>query len=140
MRDGDKWYESADAMHEAKGLTRRLTEWAEGGTDGLTKVHEHWLSAEQINQLEAGHRVLPASGRRRSRGRSSWSRQIVEAAEAPSNSAPAREAPRLPPVPVAACLPRLIASRWPTGPPVRASARPLPCRWRYPRYVCDSRA
>ncbi len=63
VRDGEKWYESEEAVQTARGLTRRLTEWAEGATDGLTEVHEHWLTPEQIKQLEAGEALRAHKGK-----------------------------------------------------------------------------
>jgi hypothetical protein len=63
VKDGDTWYESQEAMRTAKGLTRRLTDWAEGGADGLTQVHEHWLTAEQVKHLEAGEPLRAHKGK-----------------------------------------------------------------------------
>ncbi|MCB9894156.1 MAG: hypothetical protein H6839_06900 [Planctomycetes bacterium] len=64
--DGDNWFESDDALQLAHGKTRRLTEWVDATEEqksGWKQVHGHWLTADEITQLDSGIPLKAHSGK-----------------------------------------------------------------------------
>ncbi|MBX3459405.1 MAG: DUF1570 domain-containing protein [Planctomycetes bacterium] len=62
VQDNGVWYESEDAVQHARGKTRLLQGWGDAA-DGLKPAHDHWLTDEQLKQLEAGEALRAHKGR-----------------------------------------------------------------------------
>lgn len=60
--DGETWHDSEDAMHLAAGKQRALQQWA-SPAEGLTQLHEHWLTADELKQLETGEPLRAHKGK-----------------------------------------------------------------------------
>ncbi|MCA8916757.1 MAG: hypothetical protein KDB90_15295 [Planctomycetes bacterium] len=63
--DGKRWYETEDALQLANGKFRRLSEWVTATPEEKADwrlVHDHWLSADEITQLDSGIPLKAHSG------------------------------------------------------------------------------